>query len=209
MATNKEKLTQRFSTRRIEALSDGVFAIAMTLLVLNLDVSELGDVTTNQQLWNALQGMSHQLLSFLVSFLFLGAMWAVHTRQFEYIKETDRHLIFLNTLRLLTVVTIPFTTSIASDFHQIPLAQIIFPINVFLLIAISFWQWQYATSARSGLDNSISKTALLKANRRNSIILMTSFCVIILSYFFGLASFLLFWVVALITGRPLKKYLDS
>ncbi len=197
MATSKETLTQRFSTRRIEALSDGVFAIAMTLLVLNLDVSELGKVANNQELWRALNGISQQALNFVISFLFLGAMWAVHTRQFEYIKQTDRRLMTINTLRLLTVVTIPFTTSVSTDFLGVPLAQIILPINVFLLIAISFWQWHYATSKRTGLNNDVPKKILEDANRRNIVILIISFSVIVLSYFIGSLAFLLFLLPAL------------
>ena len=120
--TNKDP--QRFSTRRLEALTDGVFAIAMTLLVLDLKVENLGEAATNQQLWEALAGMQSNLISFIVSFLLLGSMWAVHVRQFEYIKQADRRFTMINTLRLLAVVFMPFTTSLAGAYPNIVLGRV-------------------------------------------------------------------------------------
>lgn len=76
MASKNSKFTKDlYSTRRIEALSDGVFSIAMTLLVLDLSVASLGDITTNQQLLSALNSeLSTNFVSFIISFLLLGSM---------------------------------------------------------------------------------------------------------------------------------------
>lgn len=209
MATRKEKIIERFSTRRLEALSDGVFAIAMTLLVLNLDISEVGDVTNNQQLWHALRHMSDQLISFFVSFLLLGGLWIIHTRQFELIKETNSRLMTVNNLRLLAVVTIPFTTSLASDYGDIPFAQIIFSFNFFLIIALSYWEWNYATGKKSGLDNSLTKKEIQFANFRNKTMLLIAGTVVILSAFIGQLAFLLFLVMAILRHFSLSKRLND
>ena len=112
-----------FSTRRLEALTDGVFAIAMTLLVLDLTTSELGDLHSSADLWNALLQESSGFISFGVSFLLLGSLWAVHTRQFEFIKSADRRMLFINNLRLFTVVLVPLTTSLSASYDSLALGR--------------------------------------------------------------------------------------
>ena len=188
---------QSFSTRRLEALTDGVFAIAMTLLVLDLNVAELGNAASNQELWHALTGMSSNLVSFVVSFLLLGSMWAVHVRQFEHIQEADRRLTAINTLRLLIVVLIPFTTSLAGTYSNLLLGEILFPINFLALAIVSWWQWQYAAKH---LRNDMSAQARHKAVLRNSAVVIIATLVVVFAIFVGEYAFLLFAATPLAIG---------
>lgn len=184
--------TQRFSTRRLEALTDGVFAIAMTLLVLDLHVSDIGRAATNHELWEGLQAMQLNIISFVVSFLLLGSMWAVHVRQFEYIKQADRRLTMINTLRLLAVVLIPFTTSLSATYPDIALARVIFPINFFLLALVSFWQWDYATRKENKLYEKLSAAELRRGRLRNLTVVYMAALVSVGALFIGEWAFLLF-----------------
>lgn len=136
---------QLFSTRRIEALTDGVFAIAMTLLVLDLNVPQLASNVTNLGLWQALAQLGPNFLSFVLSFLILGIMWSVHMRQFEYIEKVDRMVVSLNTLRLFVVVLIPFTTSLNGHYSNLLVGEIFYPINLFLLALITYIQGAYVS----------------------------------------------------------------
>ncbi|MCA9333596.1 DUF1211 domain-containing protein [Candidatus Saccharibacteria bacterium] len=188
---------QSFSTRRLEALTDGVFAIAMTLLVLDLNVAELGNAASNQELWHALTGMSSNLVSFVVSFLLLGSMWAVHVRQFEHIQEADRRLTAINTLRLLIVVLIPFTTSLAGTYSGLLLGEVLFPINFLALAIVSWWQWQYAAKH---LRNDMSAQARHKAVLRNSAVVIIATLVVVFAIFVGEYAFLLFAATPLAIG---------
>lgn len=113
------------SPRRLEAFSDGVFAIAATLLVLDLSVENLGAITSNDQLWRALGSISESLLSFVISFLLLCMLWMVHARQFEHVVRVDNTVLWLNCLRLLGVVLIPFTTSLNADFSGLLLGRLV------------------------------------------------------------------------------------
>lgn len=88
-ATMKSVNDATFSTRRLEALTDGVFSIAMTLLVLDLTTTNFGHLRTSADLWGSLSQESSGFISFTVSFLLLGALWAVHTRQFEFISRAE------------------------------------------------------------------------------------------------------------------------
>ncbi|MBP7834795.1 DUF1211 domain-containing protein, partial [Candidatus Saccharibacteria bacterium] len=160
-----------YSTRRMEALTDGVFAIAMTLLILDLDVTKFGQVLNNQQLVHIFSNdFSTTFISFLISFLLLGSMWAVHARQFDSIKYTDRTLMMINNLRLLTVVLIPFTTSLSGAYPDLLLAKILFPINFLLLSIASSVEWNYATSKEVFYDTSkLSKIHISNVNKMNYI----------------------------------------
>lgn len=195
--TQKTNSNLLFSTRRIEALTDGVFAIAMTILVLDLKVSDLGSATTNGQLWGALQEMQVNIVSFVVSFLLLGSMWAVHARQFEFITKADRHLVMLNTFRLLVVVCIPFTTSLSAEYPELLLGRIMFPLNFLILTVVSFWEWDYATRKAKGLHDVSRISETSEGRRRGTGIIVTAAVVTILSVFIGTWAFLLFALVPL------------
>ncbi|TAH36282.1 DUF1211 domain-containing protein [Candidatus Saccharibacteria bacterium] len=196
------KQAETYSSRRIEALTDGVFAIAMTILVLDLHVNELGPLSTSAQLWEQLYDMRTALFSIVVSFLMLGSMWAVHTRQFEYVKATDRHLTMLNTLRLLAVILMPFTTSISSAYSDLILGRILLPLNFLILTIVSMWQWQYAMRTPA-LHQPIAEDKLEHFKFRNHLIVVLAAIVLLLSTILGNAAFLVFLVTGF-AGRSRK-----
>lgn len=77
------------STTRLEAYTDGVFAIAATLLVLNLTTHPLGEISSDADLWSALGAMWPLLENFLISFALLSLLWILHVRQFEHVARVD------------------------------------------------------------------------------------------------------------------------
>lgn len=202
MAEKTEQDVFAFSTRRIEALTDGVFAIAMTLLVLDLKV-DFGHLTASAQLWQHLHDIQNKIIAFAVSFLLLGSMWSVHTRQFEFIKKTDRHLTWINNLRLLAVVFIPLTTSIAGSYDHLVLGRILLPINFFIISAVSRWEWNYATNAKSGLSEKLPATDVQYFSLRNRAIVIMALAVVVASAFVGDAAFVLFLATPLINKSRL------
>jgi uncharacterized membrane protein len=191
--------SEYFSTRRIEALTDGVFAIAMTLLILDLKV-DFGALTTNGQLWHELSNMQERFLVFVVSFLVLGSMWAVHMRQFEYIKHADRHLTMINNLRLLAAVVMPLTTSIAGNYHDLVLGRILLPLNFFILALISYWQWNYAVGDNQKFyDEKLTKTAKSVFARRNKLILGMALLVTVAVALLGSKAYILFFLTPFVS----------
>jgi uncharacterized membrane protein len=97
-------------TDRVEAFSDGVFAIAITLLVLELHVAD-----TDSGLWRALVGEWPSFAAYLTSFFIIGIMWVNHHSMFGVIVRVDRPLLFLNLLLLLWTSLLPFPTSLVAD----------------------------------------------------------------------------------------------
>ena len=135
-------------TGRLEAFSDGVFAVAITLLVLNLKI--LPDLALEDgSFWNQLLNQLPMLVAFVTSFATIGIMWINHHRLFNYIKRTDTGLMLLNLLLLLVIVFIPYPTALLAqqyalnpDMHD---AALLYS-GIMVLLAVCFnLLWRYAT----------------------------------------------------------------
>lgn len=126
---------------RIEAFSDGVFAVAITLLIFNVRPTP-GKTTTLEALRDALP----QVLSFLLSFVIVGVYWVAHHSMLQFVRAVDRRLLWLNLLLLLVVVFIPFPASLLGQRPGDPLAVMIYGVNLVLVNGFGTVLWLYATS---------------------------------------------------------------
>src|SRR2546425_92066 len=137
-------------TQRVEAFSDGVFAIAITLLVLELKAPPAGD----SQLASLLIHQWPSYVAFLVSFAFIGIMWINHHRLFTHIRRSDDTLLVLNLLLLLGIVAVPFPTAVLAANLGQPgerTAALLYS-GTYVLIAITFnILWRYASSSNRPL----------------------------------------------------------
>jgi uncharacterized membrane protein len=143
-------------TARIEAFSDGVFAVAITLLVLEIKVPGMGGDLKVQLLrqWPS-------YLAFFISFAFVGIMWINHHRLFTHIKKSDDLLLILNLLLLMGVVIIPFTTELLATHLGHPGARTALIVYdcAYLAIAIFFkLLWRYAASRNGRLLATADRT---------------------------------------------------
>jgi uncharacterized membrane protein len=138
---------------RILALSDGVFAIAITLMILNLFLPE---GTSKADLADALLSQWQKYLEFLLSFFVIGVYWFNHVRQFRLIRMYSTGLIWLNLLFLLFIVIIPFTTSVLSKY-QGQLSVVLYAANMVMEGLMAFLLWFYATHNRRLVDESLDE----------------------------------------------------
>lgn len=154
----------KFSSSRIEALTDGIFAFAMTLLVINLNDPQLRGLVTNQELITNLVKMLPRFYMFLLSFALLASAWGVHHRQFSYIKGSDNMLMWINMLRLLFVVIVPFSTVLVGEYGNLPAAAFFFCFNMFGLSVVSYYELEYAVKKgfTEGLPDEHKKASRLK-----------------------------------------------
>jgi uncharacterized membrane protein len=135
------------SLERLAALSDGIFAVAMTLLVLGLAVPPLRNVHNEAELGRALLFMSPRFLTYLMSFLTLGIFWVGQQTQLNHLTRGDRHLSWIHLAFLFAVTLTPFSTNLLSAFMRYRLALLIYWANLLLLGAILYASWGYATRA--------------------------------------------------------------
>jgi uncharacterized membrane protein len=127
---------------RVHALSDGVFAIIITLLVLDVHVPEL---TENLSLNQALKEIRPSLTAFVISFILAGMYWVGHRDVFALIRRTDRGLVWLNILYLLPLCLLPFGTKLLGRYDGEPRALRIYGL---VLVAIAIMRvviWVYVT----------------------------------------------------------------
>jgi TMEM175 potassium channel family protein len=133
-------------TGRVEAFSDGVFAVAITLLVLNIQAPS--DVLADSQLLNILLGRWPNYLAFVTSFATVGIMWINHHRLFNHIKRIDTVLLLLNLNLLMVIVFVPFPTALLAQYisHTDQRLSALFYSGTFVVLAIFFnLLWRYAT----------------------------------------------------------------
>jgi uncharacterized membrane protein len=134
------------NTSRLESFSDGVFAVAITLLVLQITVPEV----ESGQLFHALLNQWPQFATYAASFLTIGVIWVNHHTAFTYLARTNRTLQFLNLILLLFVVLVPFPTALLGRYlqagHDAQVAAATLGV-VMTLMGISFGGlWVYAVS---------------------------------------------------------------
>jgi uncharacterized membrane protein len=140
---------------RIESLSDGAFAIVMTLLVLELSVPVITGSSVNAELLSKLIELWPKLLVYMLSFIILGMMWAHHRFHFHCIIRSDGQLAWMNIFILMFVALIPFTTSLIGEYSDTQVAVVVYGINVLLIMISSLAIWIYITGKHELSDRAI------------------------------------------------------
>ena len=189
-------------TSRLEAFTDGVFAIAATLLVLDLTTHAFGEITSDAQMWAALAGMWELFFNFALSFVLLCMMWMVHVQQFEHVARIDGVLTWLNNARLLFIVLVPFATSLTTEYSEWMAGRLLMPVTFFMAILFSWLQWTWAARHRETLLPDMSEEDARAYGRGSLSALLISGAVVVLSPFVGSIAFVLFFL-----DGPLTKLL--
>ena len=150
---------------RVLALSDGVFAIILTLLVLEIHVPELG---SGQTLREALREIRPSLVAFLISFVVVAIAWAGHRDLFALIRRTDRGIVWLNFLYLLPLSILPFGAAMLATYERDPIALRIYGMILVGTVVTRLAVWLYATKR-----SHILLTPVDPRSRRAGVILVT------------------------------------
>jgi TMEM175 potassium channel family protein len=141
------------SVERLAALSDGIFAVAMTLLVLDLRVPAADAVHSEHDLGRILLALAPRLLIFLMSMMTLGIFWVGQQTQLNHFARSDRNLAWIHIAFLCAVCLVPFSTSLLAEFIHYRMALLVYWFNILLLGVTLLWSWHYATRARLLADD--------------------------------------------------------
>jgi uncharacterized membrane protein len=157
-------------TNRLETFSDGVIAIAITLLILEIDVPE----DTHGELWSALLRQWPSYLAYLISFAVIGIIWVNHHGILALVARVDRPLLYLNLLLLLAVAGIPFPTALVAEHLQSPGIDSEVAAAVYggwaTLVALSFnLMWRWIVHDASLIHEHVDLAALRANTRRFSL----------------------------------------
>jgi len=128
---------------RLETLIDGIFAIAMTLLVLGIAAPKPPVSQAPEILPQAVFHLFPQFFIFVVAFLVLAIFWLIHHRQFHFIRIVDPRLLWINVFLLIFIVLVPFSTDMAGDYPEVPVAVLFFHVNILMIGLIFALHWRH------------------------------------------------------------------
>jgi uncharacterized membrane protein len=136
------------SVERLAALSDGIFGVGMTLLVLDLRLPAAELIHSERGLLGALAAILPQLVMYMMSFLTLGIFWVGQQTQLNHLERSDRHLTWINLAFLFAVTLMPFSTKMLAEYHELRVALLGYWLNILLLGLGLYCTWGYSARHR-------------------------------------------------------------
>lgn len=205
-----QKSHSTISTQRLEAFSDGVFAIVITLLFINLKVPEIGEQGDWKELLNALYNLTPKFLGIAVSFFFVAIFWVAHHQFFHTLKETTRGLLWLNIAFLLLVCFVPFPAEILTEFPTNETAAVFFGLTVLLtgimLVVLRWYAWLKHPEITFVVDD---EARLRKSLNRSLLIVLFNFLGVIVSFFYPVVAILVYLLTPLALFIPIKVEVEN
>jgi uncharacterized membrane protein len=182
------ELKKEFQLERMILFSDAVFAIAITLLVIEIKVPELHEEVTEKALLKEIGHLLPKFMGFIVSFIIIGVYWTIHHRLFGYVTRLTAKLTALNLFFLFTIVLMPFSTGIFGEYsrpstlHLItPLAVYIF--NVCLTGMANYFLWSYISKPANRVAEGLPDQQIMKqAKQRALIVPVIFFCSFLVAF---------------------------
>lgn len=190
--------TSGLSKARVEALTDGIFAVAMTLLVLDIKVPTVPAA----QLPRELLALWPRVLSYAISFVMLGIYWVGQHNQFHLIRQTDRTLLWINILFLMTICFVPYSTALLSTYPREQIALAVYGANLVIIGLILQLHWSYATRGHRLIDREVDARTIRLASRRILIGPMVFGVAIVVSLVSATAALVIFALAPLVYLAP-------
>jgi uncharacterized membrane protein len=195
--TQNEKgiIEQVITPERLNTLADGVFAIAMTLLVLELSVPVVKEASINAGLTHKLLEMWPEFLIYGLSFMIMGIFWVIHHSLFVAVKKYDTTLVWLNILFLMFVALIPFSTSLFGKYGAIKVTAFIYGVNMLVLFNLGWVIWAFITGKRRLVDKNIDPNLVKGANLMGLVYSLVMLPAIGISFISPKISFLVYTII--------------
>jgi uncharacterized membrane protein len=138
-----EEPEYHISKNRLETLVDGIFAFAMTLLVLGINLPKPTESLAPAALTGLIEGLVPQVFTFIIAFLVLALFWLAHHRQFHFVRQVDPTLLWINVFILIAIVFVPFSTDIAGDYPDVLSAVLLLHINMLIVGLFFAVEWRH------------------------------------------------------------------
>ena len=218
MSETKNELHKEFELERLILFSDAVFAIAITLIIIEIKFPDIEKGATSSQIWQAFKPALIQFGAFVMSFFFIGTVWMRHLQIFRYLIKYDKGLIKRNLFFLFFIVCFPFSASGITE-HIRPgfiLPFVIYIFNIAAVMVCQYFLCQYIFQKKPQLcreGDELEKKYLLLNVKWLSVILSATFTIyVIVMLFFSynewniVAPIYLLAFLVLLMRRRIKKY---
>ncbi len=178
---------------RLENLSDGLFAIVLTLVVFDVKIPDTDAIKTGASLAHALFELLPTLEEFFLSFVVLTIFWIGHNFMYSvFAKTINRVLVILNLLYLALISLIPFSARVLDLYRDVPLAVVVYGVNIFLIGVLNIIIFNYALSSDEIDTAEVSSRLIKQANIRQAITPLFSLAGIAVAFFSIHIAYLLF-----------------
>ena len=167
---------------RIQALTDGIFAVDMTILGFGIDIHKPKHELKPEFLGNYLLNLCSDFLHYVLRYILLALFWVDHHQQFYYIKRINRKILWINIFNLLFVALFPFSTSLMGDYPNQSVAAVFFIFNLLLISLFLSWNWSAATSCPDLVDPDLDKNIIIREKRFRLIFAYISFICLALAF---------------------------
>jgi uncharacterized membrane protein len=180
MGNLHNELKKEFQLERMILFSDAVFAIAITLLVIEIKVPELHEDATEKALLKEIGHLVPKFLGFIISFMIIGAYWTIHHRLFGYVTKLTGKLTTLNLFFLFTIVLMPFSTGIFGEYSRPSTLHLITPyaiyiLNICLTGLANFLLWSYVANPSNLVAESQPDPQIMKQAKQRALLIPAVF----------------------------------
>ena len=206
MVEEKHKLS--LASGRLEALGDGIFSVAMTILVINLQLPPIKGNSWADFLLT-LHTAAQSFLCYVISFIIIGIMWFAHRIMFEYIGKTNRYFIFLGVLFYMMVCLVPFSTSFLAGNTLQWYSILLYGLNLSMCNLTLYAQWSYGIKHPVLLERELPQEVKKEARVLFLLSPVVYTIAIIISFWLPQVSLAIFVITPLVYLLPNKidKYL--
>ena len=193
-----------YPKHRIEGLTDGIFAVAMTLLAIELKFPENVQITTNDELGQAMLHLVPHLISWPLSFAILAIFWFAHQRAFVHLRTVDGKLVAINFLSLGFVTLLPFSTMLIGGYAPLFASHAVYAANMAILAWLSLWQIRHIASHPELTHGALTEAFIRGARFRNWSLITCAGLAVALAWIaprFGSMAYMAMAVIAPLSRR--------
>ncbi len=201
--------TTGMSKHRVDALTDGIFAVAMTLLVIELKIPEAATIRDNAGLVQAYVHLIPKFIAWLISFFVLALFWYGHHRAFHFVHRVDGKLVALNTLLLGWASFMPFASAVTGDYTGLAAGQVVYSGTMFMVAVSALLIWRYIYRHPELCQPAMGTGTYRAARFRTQMLMAISVIAVVITLYLpgaGNVAFMLMMVVGPVSRRIEAKY---
>lgn len=209
MKANEASLEKdKFQLDRIAFFCDAIFAIAITLLIIEIKVPEVdSDHLSDKNLLIASAYLIPKFVGFFVSFFVIGLYWLSHHRAFKYVERSSQKLLWSNLMFMLPIVIMPFSTAFLSEYYNgvLRMPLIVYTINICMAGFFSYRLWRIIARPENKLTNELNQVIFRYNATRALAIPIIFVCMVLLSFIHTIIAYIMLPLTPLMT-RAIKNY---
>lgn len=208
------ELKKEFQLERMILFSDAIFAIAITLLVIEIKIPDIHENVSDAALLKALFHLMPKFAGFLISFMLIGMYWTVHHRMFGFVTNYNRKLLVLNLAFLFFIVLMPFSTGFYGEYagpelfeKQLKVPMTFYVLNFCCAGIFNYILWRYISNPKNGLmDQPIDPMTLKMAKLRSFIVPLIFLCMLPVAYLINVIIAVYIPLLIPVTTRIMTRY---